>query len=83
MKHTARYYLWCVTLLSLGGLALADSVHSEQSALPAKPQAQSEASQSVQPKVDKQKADAAEEKRKKLFADATAGASEGAGRRRE
>ena len=76
MKRTARYYLWCVTVLSLGGLALADSVHSEQSALPAKPQAQSEASQAVQPKVDKQKADAAEEKRKKLLADATAALAE-------
>jgi hypothetical protein len=47
-----------------------------ETALPAKPQAQSEASQSVQSKVDKQTADAAAEKRKKLLADATAALAE-------
>jgi DNA polymerase/3'-5' exonuclease PolX len=46
------------------------------SALPSKPQAQSEASQSVQSKVDKQTAEEAAEKRKKLVADATAALAE-------
>jgi len=52
------------------------SSFAADSALPAKPQTQSESSQSVQPKVDKQTADAAAEKRKKLLADATAALAE-------
>jgi hypothetical protein len=76
MKHTLRQSLVCVSLISLGGLALSASSFAADSALPAKPQAQSEASQSVQSKVDKQSADAAAEKRKKLFADATAALAE-------
>ena len=76
MKHTLRHsFLWA-SLISLGGLAMSAPILSADSALPAKPQAQSEASQAVQPKVDKQTADAAAEKRKKLFADATAALAE-------
>ena len=76
MKHALRHSLVCVSLMSLGWLALSAPGFAADSALPAKPQAQSEASQSVQPKVDKQTADAAAEKRKKLFADATAALAE-------
>lgn len=76
MKHTVRHSLLCASLMSLGGLAMSASSFAADSALPAKPQAQSEASQSVQPKVDKQTADAVAEKRKKLFADATAALAE-------
>lgn len=76
MKHNVKHSLLCVSLMSLGGLALAAPSFAAESALPAKPQAQSEASQSVQPKVDKQTAEAAAEKRKKLIADATAALAE-------
>lgn len=76
MKHTLRHSLLCVSVMSLGGLTMSAPSFAADSALPPKPQAQSEASQSVQPKVDKQTADAAEEKRKKLFADATAALAE-------
>jgi hypothetical protein len=57
-------------------MALSAPSFGADSALPAKAQAQSEVSQSVQPKVDKQTADAAAEKRKKLFADATVALAE-------
>lgn len=76
MKHTVSHSLYCVILMSLVGLAMSAPSFSADSALPAKSQAQSEASQSVQPKVDKQTADAAAEKRKKLFADATVALAE-------
>ena len=76
MKHTVRHSLLCISLMSLGGLVLSAPSFAADSALPAKPQAQSEASQSVQPKVDKQTADAAAEKRKKLIAEATAALAE-------
>ena len=76
MKHTLRHSLVCVSLMSLGWLAMFASSFAADSALPAKPQVQSEASQSVQPKVDKQKAEAAAEKRKKLVADATTALAE-------
>ena len=76
MKHTLRHSLLCVSVMSLGGLTMSAPSFAADSALPPKPQAQSEASQSVQPKVDKQTADAAAEKRKKLFADATAALAE-------
>jgi hypothetical protein len=58
------------------GLALTHCVHAEPSTLPAKPQARSEASQSVQSKVEKQTEDATAERRKKLFADATGALAE-------
>lgn len=76
MKYTLRHFILYASLISLGGLAMSPPSFSADSALPAKPQAQSEASQAVQPKVDKQTADAAAEKRKKLFADATAALAE-------
>lgn len=76
MKHTVSHSLCCVILMSLVGLAMSAPSFAADSALPAKSQAQSEASQSVQPKVDKQTADAAAEKRKKLFADATVALAE-------
>ena len=76
MKHTVGHALMYVTLISLAGLAASAPSLAADSGLPAKPQAQSEASQSVQPKVDKQTADAAADKRKKLFADATAALAE-------
>jgi len=75
MKHRIHSLVW-ITIVSLLRLGMMQPVHAEPSALPTKPQAQSEASQSVQPKVDKQTADAAAEKRKKLFADATAALAE-------
>jgi hypothetical protein len=76
MKSTVRYSLLCVSMMSLGGLAIPAPSFGAYSALPGKPQTQSEASQSVQPKVDKQTADAAAEKRKKLFAEAAAALAE-------
>ena len=76
MKHTLRHSLLCVSVMSLGGLTMSAPSFAADSALPPKPQAQSEASQSVQPKVDKQTADAAAEKRRKLLADATAALAE-------
>ena len=76
MKNSLRHSFLFASLISLGGLATSAPSLSADSALPARPQAQSEASQSVQPKVDKQTADAAAEKRKKLFADATAALAE-------
>lgn len=76
MKHGVRHSLLCVSLMNLGGLALSAPSLAVESALPTTPQAQSEASQSVQSKVDKQTADAAAEKRKKLFVDATAALAE-------
>ena len=65
-----------VSLLNLVGLPMSALSFAAETALPAKPQAQSEASQSVQSRVDKQTADAAAEKRKKLLADATAALAE-------
>lgn len=76
MKHTIQYSLLRVVLLGLGAMAVSAPSFAADSALPAKPQTQSEASRSVQPKVDKQTADAAAEKRKKLFADATVALAE-------
>lgn len=77
MKHTVRHSLWGVSvLMGLGGLGLAIPTFAVESGLPAKPQAQSEATQSVQSKVDKQTVDAVAEKRKKLIADATAALAE-------
>src|SRR5688572_5335282 len=76
MKHNVRHPIIWAILVSLVGLAMSLPSFSADSALPAKPQTQSEANQSVQPKVDKQTADAAAEKRKKLFADATAALAE-------
>ena len=76
MRKNVRHVLLCVTLMSLGWLFVPNMGFAADSALPSKPQAQSEASQSVQPKVDKQTAEAAAEKRKKLMADATAALAE-------
>lgn len=75
MKHSLKHSILCASFIGLG-LAMSAPSLSADSALPAKPQAQSEASQSIQPKVDKQTADAAAEKRKKLFTDATAALAE-------
>jgi YfdX protein len=75
MKHSLKHSILCASLIGLG-LAMSAPSLSADSALPTKPQAQSEASQSIQPKVDKQTADVAAEKRKKLFADATAALAE-------
>jgi hypothetical protein len=58
------------------GLVFSAPGFAADSALPSKPQAQSEASKAVQPQVDKKAADAAAEKRKKLLADATAAIAE-------
>ena len=76
MIHSVRQFILCASVITLWELAMPAPSISADSALPAKPQAQSEASQAVQPKVDKQTADAAAEKRKKLFADATAALAE-------
>jgi len=71
MKNTVSRSIVRATLMNLAGLALIAPTFAADYSLPAKPQAQSSASQSVQSKVDKQTADAAAEKRKKLLADAT------------
>ena len=72
MKHIGRLFLLCLSLMSLGGLALSAPGFATDSALPSKPQAQSEASQSIQPKVDKLTAEAVAVKRKTLVAEAAA-----------
>jgi hypothetical protein len=59
-----------VALLSLG-LTTSAAMSADDSALPSEPQAQSPASESVQPQVDQEAADKAEEKRKTILADAT------------
>ena len=64
------------SLMSLAALALVVPTYAADSTLPAKPQAQSATSQSVQSSVDKQTADAAAEKRKQLLADATTALAE-------
>ena len=58
------------------GLLVAATGQAAESALPSKPQPQSESSQTVQPQVDKQAVDAAAEKRKKLLAEAEAAISQ-------
>ena len=62
-------------LLSLGLIASAPAF-TEDTALPAKPQAQTEATESVQPQVDAKTTDQAAEKRKKITADAVAAVNE-------
>ena len=58
------------------GLLVAATGQAAESALPSKPQPQSESSQAVQPQVDKQAVVAAAEKRKKLLAEAEAAISQ-------
>ncbi|MCB1674949.1 MAG: YfdX family protein [Halioglobus sp.] len=62
-------------LLSLG-LITATPLLADETTLPAEPQAQSEATESVQPDVDKQVTERAEEKRQKIAADAVAAINE-------
>lgn len=57
-------------LLSIAML-MSSLVLAKDSTLPARPEVQSEASQSVQPQVEKKAADETAQKRKKLLADAT------------
>lgn len=52
MKHNLKHSILFASFIGLG-LAMSAPSLSADSALPAKPQAQSEASQSIQPKVDK------------------------------
>lgn len=72
-KNSARFALktLAAVLVSVGLTVCAPSL-AAGATLPSKPQPQSEPSKAVQPQVDKQAADAAAEKRKKLLADATA-----------
>lgn len=65
----------CAALFG-AGLTFAASSLAAESALPSKPQPQSEPNKAVQAQVDKQTVDAAEEKRKKLLADAAVATSE-------
>lgn len=76
MNNIVRHALLYVSVMSLGWLVVPSTGFAADSALPSKPQTQSDASQSVQPKVDKQTAEAAAEKRKKLVGDATAALAE-------
>ena len=64
------------SLLNLVGLPMSVLSFAAETALPDKPQEQSSTTRSIQSKVDKQTADAAAEKRKKLVADATAALAE-------
>lgn len=61
--------------LSLGLIASAPTL-AEETALPDEPQAQAEATESVQPQVDAKATDEASEKRKKITADAVAAVAE-------
>jgi hypothetical protein len=65
----------CVGAVTLAVVAPA-SVFATDSARPSTPEKRSESSQSVQQQVDKRTTDAAIEKRKKIFADATAAIAE-------
>lgn len=60
-----------VVLIYLG-LLMSTEVLAEDSALPAEPQEQSEATESVQSEVDKQSTDKAADKREKILTEATA-----------
>lgn len=62
-------------LLSLG-LAVSAAVYAGMSSVPDEPQAQSPATQSVQAEVDEKAADKADEKRRKILADAGAAIDE-------
>lgn len=69
--------IWALAVLLLNtGVTSPTVTLAAESALPVKPQTQSEAAQSVQSKVDKQAGDAVAEKRKKLIADATTALAE-------
>ncbi len=76
-QTTRPFFLMTIraALLSVGLLVAAPSL-AAQTALPSKPQPQSESSNAVQAQVDKQALDAATEKRKKLLADAAAAISQ-------
>ena len=74
MKYLASKTL-PAALFSLGLIA-SIPVFAEESALPAGPQVQSAATESVQPQVDTKAADQAAEKRKKITADAVAAVNE-------
>ena len=74
MKHL-RLKTLPAALFSLG-LITSIPVFAEESALPAEPQAQSAATESVQPQVDTKAVDQATEKRKKITADAVAAMNE-------
>jgi hypothetical protein len=75
----------CRNLVNLGlataglltlGVVLSASAVAEDTALPAQPQKQSEATESVQPQVDQASTDKAAERREKIFAEATAALDE-------
>ena len=70
MRHIGLKTLRAASLTM--GMILSGSGFAADTAPPVTRQAQSEPSKGVQPQVDKQTADAAAEKRKKLLADATA-----------
>lgn len=75
MDNTIRHSLLRASLISLG-LVLATPSFATETAQPAQPQTQPEASQLVQPKVDKLTAEAMSLKRKALMADASAALAE-------
>jgi hypothetical protein len=70
MNNYLLYPLYAA-LLSLG-LVLAAPASADDSALPTEPQAKSSATESVQPQVEKKSVDKADEKRRKIIAEATA-----------
>ena len=66
---TTKLEMLLVALISLG-LTTSTKVLAEDTALPEKPQEQSEATESVQPEVDKQSTGKAVDKRQKILAEA-------------
>lgn len=75
MMRTMKLKTLPAALLSLGLIASAPAF-AEDTALPAEPQAQTEATESVQPQVDAKATNQAAETRKKITADAVAAMSE-------
>ena len=74
-RHLVNLGLATAGLLTLG-VVLSASAVAEDTALPAQPQKQSEATESVQPQVDQASTDKAAERREKIFAEATAALDE-------
>ncbi len=66
----------CTVLLSLGLATPFFPTYADDTALPAEPEAQSAATESVQPQVEKESADKMMEKRQKILTEATAAVAE-------
>ena len=75
MKTSFMKFL-CTVLLGLGLAITVFPSHGDETALPAEPETQSAATESVQAQVEKESAEIMVEKRRKILADATAAVAE-------